>query len=141
VESNQCRLVVIDSLNGYLQAMADERHLSVQLHELLSYLGNLGIATIMVMAQHGLTANMQSPVDVSYLADTVILLRYFEAFGRIRKAISIMKKRSGRHENAIRELMLGADGLTVGEPLDEFRGVLTGAPEFLGKRLDLEERG
>ena len=141
VEESRCRLVAIDSLNGYLQAMADEKQLSVQLHELLSYLGNLGVATVMVMAQHGLVGGMQSPVDVSYLADTVILLRYFEAAGRIRKAISVMKKRSGGHENAIRELLLGSDGVRVGAPLEDFIGVLTGVPRYRGRSTDLEQGG
>jgi circadian clock protein KaiC len=141
VEDAGCRLVIIDSLNGYLQAMADEKQLSVQLHELLSYLGNLGVATIMVMAQHGLASSMWSPVDVSYLADTVVLLRHFEARGRIRKAISVMKKRSGAHENAIRELTLGRDGVRVGAPLDDFVGVLTGVPRYTGKASELDDRG
>jgi len=140
VETTHCRLVVIDSLNGYLQAMADEKQLSVQLHELLSYLANLGVATIMVMAQHGLTGTMVSPVDVSYLADTVVMLRHFEAFGRVRKAISVMKKRSGSHENTIRELTFGPEGVRVGAPLDDFVGVLTGVPRYTGKAAALDER-
>jgi circadian clock protein KaiC len=140
VETTHCRLVVIDSLNGYLQAMADEKQLSVQLHELLSYLANLGVATILVMAQHGLAGAMVSPVDVSYLADTVVLLRHFEALGRVRKAISVMKKRSGSHENTIRELTLGPDGVRVGAPLDDFVGVLTGVPRYTGKPAALDER-
>lgn len=134
------RLIVIDSLNGYLHAMAEEKQMAVQLHELLSYLDNRGVATVMIMAQHGLTSNMQSPVDVSYLADTVVLMRYFEADGRIRKAISVMKKRSGAHENTIRELTLGPDGVRVSDPLEEFAGVLTGVPRYVGETSDLARR-
>jgi circadian clock protein KaiC len=132
--------VVIDSLNGYLHAMSDEKALGVQLHELLSYLGNRGVATIMVMAQHGLVGSMRTPMDVSYVADTVMLLRYFEADGRIRKAVSVMKKRSGAHENTIRELTLDKNGLRVGEPLDQFTGVLTGIPRFVGASGELDKR-
>jgi circadian clock protein KaiC len=142
VTEKRCRLVIIDSLNGYLHAMEDERQLGIQLHELLSYLGNLGLATVMVMAQHGLAGGaMRSPVDVSYIADTVVLLRYFEAEGRIRKAISVVKKRSGAHEDSIRELTLGGGGLTVGPPLIHFAGVLTGVPRFTGGADELERRG
>lgn len=140
VEGTGRRLLIVDSLNGYLHAMADERQLTVQLHELLSYLANLGIATVLVMAQHGLAGTMQSPIDLSYLADTVMLLRYFEAEGRIRKAVSVLKKRSGSHENAIREMSLGQGGLAVGEPLDQFQGVLTGVPRFVGESTNLAKR-
>lgn len=132
VAHSGCRLVVIDSLNGYLHAMAEQAQMSVQLHELLSALGNAGAATLMVMAQHGLTGTMQSPVDVSYLTDTLVLLRHFEADGRIRKAISVLKKRSGAHEDAIREISLGGGGIQVGEPLAQFTGVLTGVPRYTG---------
>jgi circadian clock protein KaiC len=140
VEGTGRRLLIIDSLNGYLHAMADAQQLMVQLHELLSYLSNLGIATVMVLAQHGLTGTMQSPVDLSYLADTVMMLRYFEAEGRIRKAVSVLKKRSGAHEDTIRELTLGPGGLQVGAPLDKFHGVLTGVPRFIGPSADLASR-
>lgn len=126
------KFVVIDSLNGYLHAMPDDKLLTVQMHELLAYLSNQGATTIVVMAQHGLLGTMQSPLDISYLADTVLLLRYFEASGRILKAISVVKKRSGRHENAIRELTLDERGLQVGDALSQFRGVLTGVPELTG---------
>jgi circadian clock protein KaiC len=127
------RLVIIDSLNGYLNAMPEERLLALQLHELLSYLGHLGVTSIMVMAQHGLTGQLVTPVDVSYIADTVILLRFFEVDGKVRKAISVVKKRSGAHEETIREYSLGAPyGLRIGPPLTGFRGVLTGAPLFEG---------
>jgi circadian clock protein KaiC len=137
IEATRCRLVVIDSLNGYLHAMANERQLSVQLHELLAYLSNLGIATVLVMAQHGLTGVMQSPIDVSYLADTVVMLRYFESEGRIRKAISVLKKRSGTHEDTIRELTLDSRGMHIGEPLSRFTGLLTGVPRFTGPTSQL----
>ena len=123
------RLVIIDSLNGYMQAMPDERFLVAQMHELLNYLNQQGVVTMLVMAQHGFMGSMTSPVDVSYLADTVVLLRYFEAAGAIRRAISVIKKRTGRHEDTIRELRLSAArGVEVGEPLTGFRGVLTGVP-------------
>ena len=124
------RVVVIDSLNGYLQAMPDERFLTSQMHELLTYLNQQGVVTLVVMAQHGfMGVGMSSPVDVSYLADTVVLLRYFEAGGAIRRAISVVKKRTGRHEETIREMRLSAArGVEVGEPLTAFRGVLTGIP-------------
>ena len=138
VERKQAKVVVIDSLNGYLQAMPDERVLLVQMHELLGYLAHHGVCTILVMAQHGLIGTMQSPTDVSYVADTVLLLRYFEAEGRIRKAISVVKKRSGKHENAIRELVFGPTGVNVGEPLTHFVGVLTGVPRYVGKVADLD---
>ena len=129
--------MIIDSLNGYLHAMPEEQFLSAQLHELLSYLRQQGVVTLLVMAQHGLLGNnMDSPIDVSYLADTVVLTRYFEAAGRVRKAISIMKKRSGVHEDTIREIMMDARGITVGPALTDFHGVLAGVPEFGGKHTE-----
>jgi circadian clock protein KaiC len=122
-------IVVIDSLNGYLNAMPEERFLVTQLHELLTSLGQLGIATILVGVQHGiLGANMESPVDASYLADTILQLRYFEAAGEVRQAISVIKKRAGRHERTIRELMMEPGGLRLSEPLRHYQGVLTGQP-------------
>jgi circadian clock protein KaiC len=131
VEERGCRLLVIDSLNGYVNAMPQERFLTIQLHELLTYLAQQGVTTLLVVAQHGLMGNaMQSPVDVSYLADSVVLTRYFEFKGRVKKAISVVKKRSGAHEATIRELRLGAGGVSVGEPLENLRGVLTGVPAF-----------
>jgi circadian clock protein KaiC len=135
------RMIVIDSLNGYLNSMPEERLLTVQLHELLTSLSQDGVTTLLVMAQHGLLGSMQSPVDVSYLSDTVLLLRYFEAAGRIRKAISVVKKRSGPHEDTIRELSLGDGGVHVGEPLIAFSGVLTGVPRYLGQQSALSTRG
>jgi circadian clock protein KaiC len=129
VEQRKCRIVVIDSLNGYINAMPEERFLTIQLHELLTYLGQKGVTTILVVAQHGLMGSaMQSPVDVSYLADSVILTRYFELKGRVKKAISVVKKRTGTHEETIRELRIGKGGIRVGEPLEHLRGVLTGVP-------------
>lgn len=129
VESEGAKVIVIDSLNGYLNAMPDERFLIVQLHELLTYLAQADIATLLVGAHHGLIgAHMQSPVDASYLADSVILLRYFEADGEVRQAISVMKKRSGRHERSIRSFKMSEQGLELGPPLREFRGILTGVP-------------
>lgn len=131
VDENNARVVVIDSLNGYMQAMPDERFLTIHMHELLSYLNQKGVVTILVLAQHGLVGTaMASPVDVSYLADTVLMLRYFEAAGAVRRAISVVKKRTGYHENTIRELRMSPDGITVGEPLSEFHGVLTGVPTY-----------
>ncbi len=142
VEHDEARVVVIDSLNGYLHAMPDERFLTVQMHELLTYLNQQGVVTMLVMAQHGfMGANMGTPVDVSYLADTVILLRYFEAMGAVRRAISVVKKRTGFHEDTIRELRLSSKGIEVGEPLTKFHGVLTGVPTYLGGRAALSGEG
>jgi len=120
---------VIDSLNGYLNAMPEERFLVTQLHELLTSLGQLGIATILVGVQHGLIGStLDNPVDASYLADTVVQLRYFEVDGAVRQAISVIKKRAGRHERTIRELRLQSSGIWLGDPLREYRGILTGVP-------------
>lgn len=136
VRDEAATIVVIDSLNGYTHAMPDERSLSVQLHELLTFLGQHGAATILVNVQRGLIGpNMTSGADASYLADTVLLLRYFEAQGEVRGAISVLKKRSGPHERTIREFGLGSGGVMVGPPLNRFRGVLTGVPEYVGGDL------
>ncbi|HTJ44467.1 MAG TPA: ATPase domain-containing protein [Kofleriaceae bacterium] len=132
VDVGGAKLVVIDSLNGYLNAMPEENFLIAQLHELLTYLRQQGIVLIMVVAQHGLLGSMVSPIDVSYLADNIVLFRFFESEGRVRKAISVVKKRAGKHEDTIRELSLSAAGIRVGEPLAAFRGVLTGVPQALG---------
>lgn len=133
VEERDARMVVIDSLNGFLQAMPGEDFLAIQLHELLTFLNQQGVVTLMVLAQTGIIGSyMESPVDVSYLADAILLLRYFEAYGEVRQAISVVKKRSGRHERTIRELKLGPNGVRVGEPLRNFQGVLAGTPAFLG---------
>ncbi len=133
VEKRNVRLLMIDSLNGYMNAMPSERFLVIQMHELLMYLGKKGVVTLLVMAQHGMMgAAMQSPVDVSFLADTVVLLRYFEAMGEVRQAISVVKKRRSAHERTIREMRLGPGGVIVGEPLRQFEGVLTGVPRYRG---------
>jgi circadian clock protein KaiC len=136
VEESNARLVLIDSLNGYLNAMPHEEFLVAQLHELLAYLGNRGVATFLVVAQHGIMGvSMATPVDASYLTDSIVLFRYFEARGQVRKAISVAKKRGGSHENTIRELTIDSQGIRVGEPLSEFQGVLTGVPAFLRSGL------
>jgi circadian clock protein KaiC len=134
VEESDSKVIVIDSLNGYLNAMPSHRFLVLHLHELLTYLGQKGVTTLLLMAQHGLIGPEQDvPVDASYLADTVLLLRYFEALGEVRVAMAVIKKRTGSHERTLRELRLGP-GLQVGEPLREFQGVLRGSPHYLGGR-------
>lgn len=126
-------VVSIDSLNGYLNSMPHERFLIIQLHELLQYLGKRGVLTLIVVAQHGMLGNtMGTPVDASYLSDAVILFRYFEAKGEIRQAISVLKKRSGKHERTIREFKMSDGGVEVGPPLAAFKGILTGVPDFVG---------
>lgn len=138
VEGSHATLVVIDSLNGYLNGMPSERFLMIHLHELLTYLGQRGVATLMSIAQHGmLGAAMQTPIDASFLADTVILLRFFEASGMVRQAISVVKKRRGAHERTLRELKIGSAGMQVGEVLQDFEGVLTGVPRYRGKQARL----
>ncbi|HET8935113.1 MAG TPA: ATPase domain-containing protein [Polyangiales bacterium] len=132
VEKQNAKIIVIDSLNGFLQAMPEEHYLEVQLHEQLSYLRQHGVVTLLLMAQHGFVGNMEGPLDVSYLADTVLVTRYFEAAGRVRKALSVLKKRTGTHEDTIREFALNSRGLRVGRPLTNFHGVLTGVPEYDG---------
>jgi len=137
-DGKKARIIIIDSLNGYLNSMPTEGFLVIQMHELLMYLNERGVLTLMVLAQHGLVGSaMQSPVDVTYLADTVIVLRYFEAFGEVRQAIAVVKKRTGAHERSIREFKLSAEGIEVGEPLKNFEGVLTGVPSFTGRRETL----
>ena len=131
---------MIDSLNGYLSAMPDERFLILQMHELLSYLNQSDVLTILVLAQHGLVGPMQTPIDLSYLADNVILLRFFEAEGRVRQAISVLKKRSGAHERTIRELRLEPGRVSVGEPLTQFHGILTGVPRYTGTPTSPSQR-
>ncbi len=133
-------LIVIDSLNGYLQSMPAERYMYIHLHELLAHLGQLGVTTIINMAQTGIVGSVESPVEVSYVADTVVLLRYFESGGRVRKAVSVVKKRTGAHEDTIRELAIMSGGPVIGEPLSRFRGVLTSVPEFHGDANELESR-
>src|ERR1041385_7763014 len=133
VEEEGTRMVVIDSLNGYTNAMPQEKFLTLQLHELLAYLGHKGVVSILVVAQHGMIGSMSVPVDLTYLSDTAVLLRYFEALGAVKQAISVFKKRSGMHERTIREFQMGPDGIRIGEPLTAFQGVLTGVPQFVGE--------
>lgn len=133
VDRENIRMVAIDSLNGYQAAMSEEQFITLHLHELLQYLNRQGVATFLTVAQHGMVGDMRQPIDITYLADTVILLRYFEAFGRVRRAISVVKKRTGPHEDTIRELTISQNGLALGEPLDEFQGVLRGVPTYVGK--------
>jgi circadian clock protein KaiC len=138
VVKEQARIVVIDSLNGYLNAMPNEHFLMLHLHELLTFLGQQGATTLLILAQHGFAGgNVQVPIDASYLSDTVLLLRYFEALGEVRQAISVIKKRTGKHERTIRELYFDK-GIHVGRPVREFRGVLTGSPVFVGTDMNSE---
>jgi circadian clock protein KaiC len=133
VDEDSIKTVAIDSLNGYQAAMPEENSLVLHIHELLQYLNRRGAATFMTVAQHGLVGEMKAPVDVTYLADTVVLLRYFEALGSVRRALSIIKKRTGAHESTIREYRIDNHGLTIGEPLDGFQGVLRGVPVYIGE--------
>jgi len=133
VERDEARLVVIDSLNGYYAAMPEEQFLILHMHELLSYLNRRGAVTILTMAQHGLIGDMRTPADLTYLSDGVVLLRYFEAGGRVRRAISAIKKRAGAHEDTIREFRITGQGLRLGDPLAEFHGVLRGVPSYVGR--------
>ena len=137
VETHGARTVVIDSLNGYQAAMPEEQALILHMHELLQYLNRQGTTTFLTVAQHGLVGDMKAPVDVTYLADTVILLRYFEALGRVRRAISVVKKRTGIHEDTIREFMIDRKGITLGEPLTAFQGVLRGVPSLVSEDAGL----
>jgi circadian clock protein KaiC len=142
VEGRDSRLVMIDSLSGFVSAMPQEQHLILQMHELLSYLNQRGVVTFLLNPQSGLIGSMATSLNVSYIADAVLLIRFFEADGRIRKAISVLKNRSGQHEDAIRELRVDGKGVRIGEPLVQFRGVLTGTPEYVGPRDPLmEDRG
>ena len=138
VERDNARVILIDSLNGYLNAIPQVEGPLVRMHELLSFLNERGIVTLMVVAQHGIVgSNMATPIDVSYLADTVVLLRFFESAGVVRRAVSVMKKRSGPHEQTIREFQLGPDRLHVGAALSDFQGVLTGVPHYIGAAAPL----
>lgn len=133
VEEQGAQVVVIDSLSGYLNAMPEERLLSTHLHELLTSLNHRNVVTILTLSQHGMIGDhVAAPVDVSYLADTVLLVRYFEAMGAIRRAISVVKKRSGGHEVHVRDMRITPDGISIGEPLTQFQFVLSGRPEFTG---------
>jgi circadian clock protein KaiC len=131
------KAVVIDSLNGYLHSMPDEMALTAQLHELFTYNNQQGVSTLLTVTQAGMIDSMRSPIDTTYLADNVIMFRYFEAHGRIRRAISVVKKRSGRHESNLRELVLGPVGINIGKPLTDFQGVLTGVPTYVGGTAEL----
>jgi circadian clock protein KaiC len=134
VEENNARVIVIDSLNGYLNSMPQDHFMTAQLHELLFYLNNRGVATFLVVAQAGLMGSaMTSPVEASYLADTVIVLRYFEHQGSVKKAISALKKRTGDHEEAIREIWFDETGIHLSKPLLNLRGILTGVPTEVGR--------
>lgn len=132
VTRENIRTVAIDSLNGYQAAMPEEQFLVLHLHELLQYLNRLGATTFLTMAQQGMMGDMRQPVDITYLADTAIILRYFEAMGRVRRAISVLKKRTGWHEDTIREFRISEKGLTLGAPLEQFQGVLRGVPAYVG---------
>jgi circadian clock protein KaiC len=134
VDVNNATLIVIDSLNGFLQSMPGEQYLALHLHELLTYLNHKGVVTLLVLAQVGLVGtNVQTPADISYLADNILVLRYFEARGEVKQAISMIKKRSGPHEHTIRELRLKPGQISVGEPLTKFHGVLSGIPVLVGQ--------
>jgi circadian clock protein KaiC len=133
IDSENIRAVAIDSLNGYQASMPEEQFLVLHLHELLQYLNRRGVATFLTVAQHGMLGDMKQPVDVTFLADTVIMLRYFEALGRVRRAVSVIKKRTGAHEDTIRELRIDGKGIALGPPLSEFQGVLRGVPTYVGK--------
>lgn len=140
VENRKAKIIVIDSLNGYLASMPEEKQLILQLHELLSYLNQQGIVTLIINPQHGLVGTMATgQLNISYIADIVILFRFFEAAGRLRKAISVLKNRSGAHEDTIRELRIDSAGIRLGEPLTDFRGILTGTPEYVGRSEPLME--
>lgn len=132
IENRNSRLIVVDSLNGYLAAMPQEQQLILQMHEMLSYLSQLGVVTFLINPQTGLVGTMTTSLNISYVADTVILIRFFESQGRLRRAISVLKNRGGAHEDTIRELKIDDHGLRIGEPLADFSGVLTGTPEYHG---------
>lgn len=140
VARSGARTVILDSLNGYQAAMPEEHFLLLHMHELLQYLNRQGATTFLTVAQHGLIGEMRSPVDVTYLADTVLLLRYFEALGQVRRAISVVKKRAGKHERTIREYGIDERGITLGDPLTQFHGILRGVPTFVGDAGGLLER-
>ena len=137
IEGFGATVVVIDSLNAYLQSMPNEQFLVLQMHEMLSYLGQKGVISLLILGLHGVTADIRSDVDLSYLSDTVVQLRFFEANGEVRQAISVIKTRTARHERTIREFQIGGDGLQLGEPLHQFQGVLTGMPMFSGETKTL----
>lgn len=137
VEEDGTHVIVVDSLNAYLQSMPSEQFLILQMHELLTYLGQRGVVTLLILGMHGIMGDVRADVDLSYLADTAVQLRYFEAFGEVRQAISVIKTRTAKHERTIREFRIDADGLLFGEPLTHFQGVLTGVPTFSGEGKSL----
>jgi len=137
VETRNASVVVIDSLNAYLQSMPNEQFLVLQMHELLTYLGQKGVVSLLILGLHGVTGDMRSDVDLSYLSDTVLQMRYFEAHGEVRQAISVIKTRTAKHERTIREYQIGASGLLLGEPLRKFHGILMGVPTFMGEEAAL----
>ena len=137
VEGRGVSAVTLDSLSGYQNAMPEEQFMLLQMHELLTYLNQQGVLTFLVLAQHGLVGQMQSPVDLTYLSDSVLLLRFFEAQGELKRAMSVIKKRTGGHQPSIREYRIDKGGLRVGEPLKQFSGVLTGVPRYTGKAGEL----
>jgi len=141
VDRESIKTVIVDSLNGYQASMPEEQFLILHLHELLQYLNRQGASTFLTLAQHGMIGDMRQTIDVTYLADTVIVLRYFEALGRVRRAISVIKKRTGKHEDTIREFRIGDGGMSMGQPLHEFQGVLRGVPTYVGKSGPLMESG
>jgi circadian clock protein KaiC len=136
-DNKPAKMIVIDSLNGYLNAMPEEKFLTAQLHELLAFLGQQGVATILTLTQAGMVGSMTTPIDTTYLADNVVLFRFFEAGGWVRRAVSVVKKRNGYHERTIRELDMSEQGILIGEPLEGFQGVLTGVPTFVGASRQL----
>jgi circadian clock protein KaiC len=140
VDDQNIRTVAIDSLNGFQASMPEEQFLTLHLHELLQHMNRRGVATFLTLAQSGMVGDMRSPVDLTYLADSVIMLRYFEALGRVRRAISVIKKRGGPHEDTIREFRIDGSGIHVGDPLHEFQGVLRGVPTFVGQSETLMGR-
>jgi circadian clock protein KaiC len=133
VEQEGATMIVLDSLSGYQHAMQDGQHMLLQMHEIVTYLNQQGVLTFLILTQSGMVGNMQSPVDLTYLSDAVMLMRFFEAQGEIRRAVSVLKKRTGRHETTIREVKIDAGGIRVGPKLDAFRGVLTGTPTLVGE--------
>jgi len=140
VDREGIRVVAIDSLNGYQASMPEEQFVLLHLHELLQYLNRQGAATFLAVAQHGMIGDMKQTIDVTYLADTVIMLRYFEALGRVRRAMSVIKKRTGAHEDTIREFQISGRGIVIGPPLHEFQGVLRGVPTYVGKAAPLMDQ-
>jgi circadian clock protein KaiC len=137
VENRGVKVVTLDSLSGYQNAMLEEQYMILHMHELLTYLNQQGVLTLLVLAQHGLVGTMQTPIDLTYLSDTVLLLRFFESAGELRRSIAVMKKRIGSHDSNIREYRIDNRGIRVGEALTQFSGVLTGVPAFHGLRDDL----